>query len=78
MIEALYSIGIIGFLQFLKSAVFVVGYITGTNLFPEPLTSEEEKIYLEQMKNGDEDARNILIERNLCAKPHLILTVLYI
>ena len=46
MLEALCSIGIFGFLQFLKSAVFVVGYISGSTLFPEPLTSEEEKIYL--------------------------------
>ena len=41
------------------------GYISGSNLFPEPLTSEEEKLYLQQLKNGDDDARNILIERNL-------------
>ena len=72
MLEALCSIGIFGFLQFLKSAVFVVGYISGSTLFPEPLTSEEEKIYLEQMKNGDEEARNILIERNLRLVAHVV------
>lgn len=72
MIEALFSISILGFFQFLKSAVFVVGYISGSNLFPEPLTSEEEKIYLEQMKNGDDDARNILIERNLRLVAHVV------
>ena len=41
MLEALCSICIFGFLQFLKSAVFVVGYISGSTLFTEPLTSEE-------------------------------------
>ena len=41
------------------------GYITGTTLFPEPLTPEEEKIALEKFANGDEEARNLLIERNL-------------
>ena len=41
------------------------GYITGSNLFPEPLTPEEEKIALEKFANGDEEARNLLIERNL-------------
>ena len=41
------------------------GYIQGSNIFPEPLTSEEERNYLEQMAKGDEEARNILIERNL-------------
>ena len=48
------------------------GYISGSNLFPEPLTSEEEKIYLEQMKNGNEEARNILIERNLRLVAHVV------
>ena len=48
------------------------GYITGNNLFPEPLTSEEEKIYLEKMKNNDDEARNILIERNLRLVAHVV------
>lgn len=48
------------------------GYISGNTLFPEPLTNEEEKLYLEQMKNGDEDARNILIERNLRLVAHVV------
>ena len=48
------------------------GYITGNNLFPEPLTSEEEKIYLEKMKNNDDEARNILIERNLWLVAHVV------
>ena len=48
------------------------GYISGTNLFPEPLTSEEEKIYLDQLKKGDEEARNILIERNLRLVAHVV------
>ena len=72
MLETLCSIGIMGFFQFLKVAVFTVGYISGSNLFPEPLTSEEEKIYLQQMKNGDEEARNILIERNLRLVAHVV------
>lgn len=60
-----------GFLAFLKSAVFVVGYISNNNLFPEPLASEEEKIYLQRFENGDEEARNILIERNLRLVAHV-------
>ena len=73
MLEALCSIGFLsGFIQFLKVAVFAVGYISGSNLFPEPLTAQEEKIYLEQLKSGDEDARNILIERNLRLVAHVV------
>lgn len=60
-----------GFWAFLKSAVFVVGYISNNNLFPEPLTSEEEKMYLERYQAGDEEARNILIERNLRLVAHV-------
>ena len=47
------------------------GYIQGSNLFPEPLTSEEERECLQQMANGDEEARNILIERNLRLVAHV-------
>ena len=39
------AISVMGFLNFLQTAVFVVGYISNNNLFPEPLTGEEEKIY---------------------------------
>ena len=60
-----------GFLTFLKSAVIVLGYIQGNSLFPEPLSPEEEKTYINKMKNGDEDARNILIERNLRLVAHI-------
>lgn len=60
-----------GFLAFLQNAVFVVGYISNNNLFPEPLTSEEEKMYIDRYENGDEEARNILIERNLRLVAHV-------
>jgi len=60
-----------GFLEFLKVATFCVGYIQGTNLFPEPLSSEEEKKCLERMKNGDDEARNLLIEKNLRLVAHV-------
>lgn len=65
------GISIMGFLTFLQTAVFVVGYISNNNLFPEPLTAEEEKIYLEKFADGDEEARNILIERNLRLVAHV-------
>ena len=65
------ALSLSGFLAFLKSAVFVVGYIQSSQLFPEPLTSEEEKIYLQRLQNGDDEARNILIERNLRLVAHI-------
>lgn len=72
MFMALYfSTGIIGFINFLKTAVFVVGYIQGGTLFPEPLTQEEERKFLQQMANGDTESRNVLIERNLRLVAHV-------
>jgi RNA polymerase sporulation-specific sigma factor len=47
------------------------GYIGSSNLFPEPLNQEDEKIFLEKLKNGDDEARNILIERNLRLVAHV-------
>ena len=49
----------------LSGLIIGVGYIQSSNLFPEPLSSKEEKEYLELMKNGDDNARKVLIERNL-------------
>ena len=65
------SLCIAGFLEFFKTAVFVVGYITGSSLFPEPLSQEEEKIALIKMNEGDSEARNLLIERNLRLVAHV-------
>ena len=47
------------------------GYIQGSNLFPEPLSAEEEKNCLEQLAKGNDEARNILIERNLRLVAHV-------
>ena len=65
------SLSLSGFLAFLNSAIFVVGYIVNNNLFPEPLSPEEEKMYLGKYENGDEEARNILIEKNLRLVAHV-------
>ncbi len=60
-----------GFVAFLKTAIFALGYISNNTLFPEPLSTEDENEYLEKYMNGDEDARNILIERNLRLVAHI-------
>ena len=65
------ALTITGFLTFLQSSVFVVGYICSNNLFPEPLSPEEEKDILAKYENGDDEARNILIERNLRLVAHV-------
>ena len=40
--------------------------------FPRPLSAEEEKEYLERCAQGDLDARNVLVERNLRLVAHII------
>ncbi len=41
-------------------------------VFPDPLSKEEEEKYLERMKLGDKEARNILIEHNLRLVAHIV------
>lgn len=40
--------------------------------FPKPLTMEEEKEYLKRYREGDQAARDILIERNLRLVAHIV------
>ena len=40
--------------------------------FPKPLTAQEERFYLEKAAQGDLEARNILIERNLRLVAHIM------
>lgn len=48
------------------------GFISNSNSFPMPLSKEEEEKYLELFEKGDEDARNILIEKNLRLVAHIV------
>lgn len=40
--------------------------------FPKPLTEEEERHYLILSTQGDTEARNILVERNLRLVAHIM------
>ncbi len=64
-------LSISGFLTFLKTSLFVIGYISKNSLFPEPLSMEEELEYLNKFKEGDLTARKVLIERNLRLVAHV-------
>jgi RNA polymerase sporulation-specific sigma factor len=59
--------------QWLVSVIFYLfGYVTNNNVFPLPLSEEEESKLLTRMEQGDEEARNILIERNLRLVAHIV------
>lgn len=53
------------------STFFLTGYITNSQSFPHPLSVEEEQKYLELFRQGNEEARNILVERNLRLVAHI-------
>ena len=51
---------------------FLFSYISEVNSFPKPLTAKEEEKYIQQLQNGSEEAKNILIERNLRLVAHIV------
>ncbi len=55
-----------------NNSFVTIGYVSNANSFPQPLTPEEEAIVLEEYQKGSEDARNILIERNLRLVAHIV------
>lgn len=57
--------------MFLTNIVFSVLHIVTPNSFPKPLSSKEEKIYIELTNQGDKKARNKLIEHNLRLVAHI-------
>ena len=58
-------------LNFLKNIkIFTTSY--SINVFPEPLSKEEEEKYIKLMMNGDKNARSILIEHNLRLVAHIV------
>jgi RNA polymerase sigma factor (sigma-70 family) len=55
-----------------NGAPYTASYISNTTAFPDALTPEEETAMLQRMIDGDEDARNILVERNLRLVAHVV------
>jgi RNA polymerase sporulation-specific sigma factor len=61
---------VLGALSLLKELLFFVSYISNSS-FPEPLTQEEEKKYLQEYLTGSEEAKNKLIEHNMRLVAHI-------
>ena len=55
----------------INGIMLLLSYVA-QNSFPKPLTEEEEQNYLERLAKGDENAREVLIERNLRLVAHII------
>lgn len=54
-----------------KEIFFLMGSYSN-NLFPDPLTPEEESKYLDEMDKGSKEARSKLIEHNLRLVAHIV------
>ena len=50
--------------------IFTASY--SNNVFPDPLSKEEEEKYIEENLKGNKEARNKLIEHNLRLVAHIV------
>lgn len=55
----------------IKDCLFILGYISGRQSFKKPLSPAEERSALLRMRDGDEDARQMLIEHNMRLIVHI-------
>jgi len=59
-------------LNVISEYALLTGYVSGNNSFPQPLTEVEEKEYLQRLKDGDPEAKGVLVERNLRLVAHIV------
>ena len=52
--------------------LYLILHIQNQTSFPKPLSAKEERYYLEQLAQGDKNARGVLIERNLRLVSHIV------
>lgn len=58
--------------EVIKGIVYLALHVAGAGAFPKALTAKQEKELIEQMENGDTDAKNKLIEHNLRLVAHIV------
>ena len=61
-----------GLLFILGKITFFAGTVLGNSSFPKPLSAEEEHACIIKMKNGDEEAREKLINHNMRLVAHVV------
>ena len=57
--------------EWMQTVLIMAGYVSGNATFPKPLTEKEEQEYIKRYEQGDINAKNILIERNLRLVAHI-------
>lgn len=55
-----------------NSLLYSLRLTTSSGSFPKPLSAKEEQYYLQRSAQGDLEARNILVERNLRLVAHIL------
>ena len=55
-----------------NSILYSLRLTTASGSFPKPLSAKEEQYYLQRSAQGDLEARNILVERNLRLVAHIL------
>lgn len=58
-------------MNLLGNIMLFLGFVGGGSAFPKPLPHDEEAKYIKLMAEGDENAKNILIEHNLRLVAHI-------
>lgn len=58
------------FMDVIQNVLLFLGFVSG-NAFPKPLSKKEESLHLQKWAEGDENAKNILIEHNLRLVAHI-------
>jgi RNA polymerase sporulation-specific sigma factor len=60
------------FAKFISKICCFTSFVSNIQGFPKPLTKEEELEWIEKLRNGDKDARNVLINHNLRLVAHIV------
>ena len=64
-------IDITGFIELFNQFPILIGYVNRGTSFPKPLPKEKELEYIKRMREGDKNAKNMLIEHNLRLVAHI-------
>lgn len=60
------------FVTFMNKIMLFSSYVDHASSFPKTLSAEEEKMYIQRLKNGDEEAKSILVSHNLRLVAHIV------
>lgn len=56
----------------INSLIFIALHLDNNGIFPPPLSGKDEQKYLELLKQGDKEAKEIIIKHNLRLVAHII------